>query len=91
MKRIAKSILAEQGIKVFQKDIKNVAVHPMTVIRHEVGKDLEPDHFSHRDIILVEMNDGTRYEILRETVDNDGNFSINSARFVTREVRKTEG
>lgn len=88
MKKMAKSILADEGIKVFQKDIKDVKIHPVTVIDHKVGEGLENDRFAHREIILVEMNDGKRYEILRETVDKEGKFSTNSAKFVTKEVRE---
>lgn len=86
-KRMAKSLLAEQGIKVFIKDIKTVEIHPVTVVNHNVGEGLAPDRFSHRDVIAVIMQDGTGYQILRETVDKDGNFSTNSARFVTKEVK----
>lgn len=87
MRKMAKSILADEGIKVFQKDIKKVTIHPVTVINHTVGEGLT-DRFAHREIILVEMKDGKRYEILRETVDKDGNFSSDSARFITREVKE---
>lgn len=87
MKRMAKNLLAEQGIKIFIKDIKTVEIHPVTVVSHNVGEGLAPDRFSHRDIVVVLMKDGTGYQILRETVDKDGNFSTNSARFITREVR----
>lgn len=81
MKKMAKSILAGEGIKVFQKDIKRVDIKNVTVIDHD------GDRFPHRQIVMVEMNDGTRYDILRETVDKDGNFSTMSAKMVTREVR----
>ena len=87
MKKMAKSILADEGIKVFQKDIKTVTIHPVTVIDHTVGEGLT-DRFAHREIILVEMKDGKKYEILRETVDKEGNFSTNSAKFTTKEVRE---
>ena len=87
MKKIAKSILADAGIKVYQKDIERVDIHHVGVVEHEVGEGHKPDHFSHRDIILVEMQSGKRYEILRETVDAEGNFSTNSAKMITREVR----
>lgn len=87
MKKMAKSILADEGIKVFQKDIKKVTIHPVTVIDHTVGEGLT-DRFAHREIILVEMKDGKKYEILRETVDKEGKFSTNSAKFTTKEVRE---
>ena len=90
MKKMAKSILADAGIKVYQKDIKKVDVHHVSVVEHKVGEGLAPDYFSHRDIVLVEMKDGKRYEVLRETVDEDGNFSTESAKFVTKEVRSTK-
>ena len=89
-KKLAKSLLAAEGIKVFQKDIKNITVHHLNTVEHEVGEGIAPDYFSHREVILVEMNDGKMYEILRETVDKDGEFSINSAKFATREVRLHE-
>lgn len=88
MKKMAKSILADAGIKVYQKDIKKVDIHHVGVVEHEVGEGLKPDYFSHRDIILVEMQDGKRYEILRETVDENGDFSTMSAKMVTKEVKE---
>ena len=88
MKKMAKSILADAGIKVYQKDIEKVDIHHVGVVEHKVGEGLEPDYFSHRDIILVEMADGKRYEILRETVDAEGNFSTMSAKMITKEVRE---
>lgn len=36
------------------------------------------------------MKDGTTYEILRESVDKNGDFSIDSAKNITREVRKED-
>ena len=81
MKKMAKLILADEGIKVFQKDIKRVEIKNVTVIDHD------GDRVPHRQIVMVEMNNGTRYDILRETVDSDGNFSTMSAKMVTREVR----
>ena len=88
MKKMAKNILADAGIKVYQKDIKKVNIHHVGVVEHEVGEGLKPDYFSHRDIILVEMQDGKRYEILRETVDENGNFSTDSAKFVVRDLKE---
>lgn len=81
MKKMAKLILADEGINVFQKDIKRVDIKNVTVVEHD------SDPFPHRQILIVLMNDGTRYDILRETVDKDGNFSTLSAKMVTREVR----
>lgn len=81
MKKMAKLILTDEGIKVFQKDIKKVDIKNVTVIDHD------GDRFPHRQIVMVEMNDGTRYDIFRETVDKNGNFSTMSAKMVTREVR----
>ena len=81
MKKMAKLILADEGIKIFQKDIKRVDIKNVTVIEHD------SDPFPHRQIVIVQMNDGTRYDILRETVDKDGHFSTLSAKMVTREVR----
>lgn len=90
-KRYGKTILEEMGINVAERDIKSVSTHAVTIIEHEISNGtLPPDLYSHRDIVLIEMKDGTKYEALRETVDKDGNFSTDSAKRITREVRKIE-
>lgn len=81
-KRIAKIVLANGGVKVFQKDIKNVIVHHINM-ESEDG-----EIFPHRIIYRVEMNNGVIYEAIQETVDNNGNFSLGSAKFITREIRE---
>ena len=40
-KKMAKSLLAAEGINVFQKDIKNITVHHLNTVEHDVG--VEPD------------------------------------------------
>lgn len=77
-KRIAKAAFNDAGMKVYQKDMKEVIIHNMMV----------EDYFPHRRIFRVEMNDGRSYEMLQETVDKDNNFSMGSARYITREVRE---
>ena len=89
--RYAKAILKEGGVSIHQKDVANVTTHEVSVVEHQIaGGALPPDMYSHRDIVLVEMKDGTAYEVLRETVDENGNFSTVSARKITREVRKVK-
>ena len=85
-KRLAKAYLADKGIKVFQKDMDAVDRFYSTAVRRNTGHGTY-DIFNHREIYVVFMKDGTQYEILRETVDRDGNFSTNSAKFITRSVR----
>ena len=81
--RIAKRLLDEKGIKVFQKDIKKVKKHGFPIPSDD-GK-----LFDHREIWLVEMKSGKRYEILRETVDENGKFSTGSAKYVVQGVRES--
>lgn len=84
-KRLAKRYLADKGIKVFQKDIANVTVKEAGRVFHHIGHGLG-EYFNHRDIYTVDMKDGTKFEFMRETVDENGEYSTNSARFVTRDV-----
>ena len=56
--RIAKMLLAEKGIKVFQKDIKKVEKHGFPIPSDD------GELFDHREIWLVVMKSGKRYEIL---------------------------
>lgn len=77
-KRLAKKAFADGGIHINQKDMKDVIIHNMMV----------EDYFPHRRIFRVEMNDGRSYEMLQETVDKDNNFSMGSAKYITREVRE---
>ena len=81
--RIAKMLLAEKGIKVFQKDIKKVEKHGFPIPSDD------GELFDHREIWLVEMKSGKRYEILRETVDENGKFSTGSAKLVVQGVRES--
>lgn len=81
--RIAKNLLAEKEIKVYQKDIARVECHGFP-IPSEDGT-----IFEHREVWLVEMKNGKKYEILRETVDANGEFSIGSARFKVQKVRES--
>ena len=81
--RIAKRLLAEKGIKVFQKDIKKVEKHGFPIPSDD------GELFDHREIWLVEMKSGKRYEILRETVDENGKFSTGSAKYVVQGVRES--
>ena len=90
-KKFAKIILGEQGIKVLQKDIKRVTIHYLNYISHENGEGIEPDVIPHRNITLITMNDGTQYEVLRESVDKDGNFSTESVVFETKEIKVKKG
>ena len=81
--RIAKRLLAEKGIKVFQKDIKKVEKHGFPIPSDD------GELFDHREIWLVVMKSGKRYEILRETVDENGKFSTGSAKYVVQDVRES--
>ena len=81
--RIAKMLLAEKGIKVFQKDIEKVEKHGFPIPSDD------GELFDHREIWLVEMKSGKRYEILRETVDENGKFSTGSAKYVVQDVRES--
>ena len=81
--RIAKMLLAEKDIKVFQKDIKKVEKHGFPIPSDD------GELFDHREIWLVEMKSGKRYEILRETVDENGKFSTGSAKYVVQGVRES--
>lgn len=81
--RIAKRLLAEKGIKVFQKDIKKVEKHGFPIPSDD------GELFDHREIWLVVMKSGKRYEILRETVDENGKFSTGSAKYVVQGVRES--
>lgn len=80
-KKLAKQALKEYGIKANMKDMKTVIVNKLNII----------DYFDHRRIYRIEMIDGTIYEILQETVDKDNNFSMGSAKYITREVRIIKG
>lgn len=71
-----------------KKDIKGCEIHRMVNIKHSNGEDVEPDIMSHREIINIKMQDGTRYEVLRETVDHDGNFSTVSAKWAVKDIRE---
>lgn len=84
-KRLAKAYLADKGIKIFQKDIEAVTVKEAGKVFHHIGNGLG-EYFNHRDIYTVIMKDGTVFEFMRETADEFGNYSTNSARFVTRDV-----
>ena len=81
--RIAKMLLAEKDIKVFQKDIKKVEKHGFPIPSDD------GELFDHREIWLVVMKNGKRYEILRETVDENGKFSTGSAKLVVQGVRES--
>ena len=81
--RIAKMLLAEKGIKVFQKDNKKVEKHGFPIPSDD------GELFDHREIWLVEMKSGKRYENLRETVDENGKFSTGSAKYVVQGVRES--
>ena len=81
--RIAKRLLAEKGIKVFQKDVKKVEKHGFPIPSDD------GELFEHREIWLVVMKSGKRYEILRETVDENGKFSTGSAKYVVQGIRES--
>lgn len=85
-KRLAKAYLADKGIKIFQKDIASVIVKETGIVFHSIGHGLG-EYFNHRDVYTVRMKDGTVFEFIRETVDGDGNYSTNSAKFVTRDIK----
>lgn len=84
-KKLAKAYLADKGIKIFQKDIASVIVKEMGIVFHGIGNGLG-EYFNHRDVYTVRMKDGTVFEFIRETVDEYGNYSTNSAQFVTRDI-----
>lgn len=81
--RIAKRLLAEKDIKVFQKDIKKVERHGFPIPSDD------GELFDHREIWLVVMKSGKRYEILRETVDENGKFSTGSAKYVVQGIKES--
>ena len=81
-KRVAKTVLEKGGVKIFQKEIKNVVIHRFNM------ESPDGEMFPHRIIYRVEMNDGTIYEAVEETVDKDNNFSTASGRYITREVKE---
>lgn len=76
--KMAKKALADAGIKVFQKDMKDVTIHKLNI----------SDYVAHRRIYRVEMLNGKVYEAIQETVDADDHFSLDSARYITREARE---
>lgn len=80
--RIAKNLLAEKDIKVYQKDIARVERHGFAIPSEDGTL------FDHREIWIVEMKNGKKFEILRETVDANGKFSTGSALFKVQEVRE---
>lgn len=82
--RIAKAILEDNNIKVWQKDIDKVVICPIYMISDDGGK------FPHRELYKIIMKDGIMYEVTRETVDADGKFSKGSAKYATKEVRRYE-
>lgn len=84
-KRLVKRYLADKGIKILQKDIKAVTVKEAGRVFHRITQG-NGEYFNHRDIYTVDMKDGTRFEFMRETVDENGEYSTNSAMFVTRDV-----
>lgn len=81
-KRTAKDILADAGIKVYQKDIKDVKVHKFNL------KSPDGEIFPHRYLYRIELNDGRIFNAYRETVDRDGNFNLASAKFMTKDVHE---
>lgn len=81
--RMAKRFLAEKGVKVYQKDIAAVEKHGFPMPSEDGTL------FEHREAWLVVMKDGKRYEILRETVDENGDFSLASARFKVQYIRES--
>lgn len=87
-KRLVRLYLADEGVKIFQKDIKNIEVNPLDIVRHREG--IFEGYFYHKDLYRVEMRDGTVYEFTRETVDENGNYSTNSAYFATRKLTVTK-
>ena len=78
--RMAKRVLADGGVNVYQKDIKDVIEHKFNM------ESPDGEVFPHRYIYRIEMKNGTIYEVLRETVDKNGKFSLESARFKTQSV-----
>lgn len=79
--RMAKVVLEDGGVKVYQKDIQDVKVHHFNM-RSEDG-----EMFPHRVIYRIEMNDGKVYEAVKETIDKNGNFSLGSGLYATTEIR----
>lgn len=77
---VIKNFLTEKSINVLVKDMKKIERYDMPPFKE----------IHHRIIFKVYMKDGTTYEILRESVDKNGDFSIDSAKFITREVRKED-
>lgn len=80
--RIAKVILADGGIKIWQKYIQDVKINNIYMTSNDGGT------FPHRVIYRIIMKDGIMYEATQETVDEDGKFSRGSSKFITKEIRK---
>lgn len=76
LKRIAKAAFADYGIKVNQKDMRQV-----TLIERK-----RQDHFAHVRVFRVRTHDDKLYLIKQETVDANNKFSMYSARYITRFV-----
>ena len=79
--RTAKAILADSGIRALIKDMKSATFTGLLYRRHKGDW-----NFCHREEIVVTMKGGTVYRILRETVDSNGEFSEQSAQFITRSI-----
>lgn len=77
--------LAEKDINVSLKDIARVIRHAFPIASPD------GEYYDHREIYLVELQNGERYEIMRETVNESGAFSLDSAKMITRTVRRYEG
>lgn len=83
--RMVKRFLAEKGIRVLQKDIADVERHAFPIPSDD------GEFFEHREIYVVILKNGDKYAIMRETVDENGNFSTASARMVTTAAKKIKG
>lgn len=79
--RMVKRFFAEKGIRVMQKDIADVERHAFPIPSDD------GELFEHREIYVVTLKNGDKYAIMRETVDELGNFSTGSAKMVTREIK----
>ena len=78
LKRMAKAALAVYGVKMYQKDMKKV-----TLIKKNIQ-----DHFAHVRIYEIRTNDDRLYRLTQETVDENNKFSMNSARYITKEFKE---
>lgn len=73
-----KSLLTAAGYTVQISNIKSVERYEMPPFKE----------INHRIIFKIETKDNRKFELLLETVDKNGDFSINSARYALRGIKE---